>query len=99
MSNPFKPGAPRPQAARPLPLGDIRPAGWLYRQMYRDLEHGFAGHLDRLVPELFDGDDIYGQDRLTRKTGMKDLGTAHSSPLLAVPRSFIPVFLVRRSWP
>lgn len=32
------------------------------------------GHLDRLVPDLIVDDDIYGRDRLTAGTAMKDLG-------------------------
>jgi len=35
---------------RPLPLGAVRPRGWMLAQLRRDLEDGFAGCLDRLTP-------------------------------------------------
>jgi len=41
--------------------------------MVRDFESGFVGHLDRLVPALFE-DDIYGRDRLTSDVTAKDVG-------------------------
>jgi DUF1680 family protein len=65
---------PRLQAAQWLPFGTIKPSGWLRAQMAQDLEHGFVGHLDELVPGLIQRDDIYGADRLTRATKTKDLG-------------------------
>ncbi len=39
-----------------------------------DLEHGFVGHLDELVPDLIRRDDIYGADRLSKAVGSKELG-------------------------
>lgn len=45
-----------------LPLGDIKPSGWIKEQMRKDLD-GFVGHLDELVPSLM-GDSIYGSERL-----------------------------------
>jgi DUF1680 family protein len=33
-----------------LPLGAIKPLGWIKAQLLRDLDHGFAGHLDQLSP-------------------------------------------------
>jgi hypothetical protein len=35
-----------------LPLGSIRPLGWMFAQMRRDLERGFAGRLDALSPHV-----------------------------------------------
>jgi DUF1680 family protein len=58
-----------------LPVGAIRPAGWMLEQMRRDLEHGFVGRLDRLAPEQMLEDDIYHRDRLTRQVRRKDVGT------------------------
>ncbi|MEO1573846.1 MAG: beta-L-arabinofuranosidase domain-containing protein [Pseudomonadota bacterium] len=58
-----------------LPFGDIRPQGWLEQHMRRDLEQGFVGRLDTLVPDLIVKDDIYGKDRLTRRVKDKDVGT------------------------
>ncbi|NJD32276.1 MAG: hypothetical protein FIB04_10350 [Gammaproteobacteria bacterium] len=37
---------------RRLPLGAVRPRGWLQAQMMRDLEQGFAGCLDHLSPHV-----------------------------------------------
>ena len=65
---------PRPQALAWLRFGEVRPAGWMRAQMLRDLEDGFTGHLDELVPGLIREDDIYGADRLTLKNRSKDLG-------------------------
>ncbi|MEL7022877.1 MAG: alpha-amylase family glycosyl hydrolase [Pseudomonadota bacterium] len=61
-----------------LPFGDIRPQGWVERQMRHDLEHGFVGKLDQLVPDLIVADDIYGEDRLTKLVKDKDVGTHNS---------------------
>ncbi len=65
---------PKPQAYRFLRLGEIKPAGWLAAQIAHDLEHGFLGCLDELVPDLIQRDDIYGADRLTKDASAKDLG-------------------------
>ena len=40
---PFDRRKPRETAARPMKFGEIRPDGWLHRQIWNDLEHGFAG--------------------------------------------------------
>jgi DUF1680 family protein len=57
-----------------LPLGAVKPCGWLRAQMQSDLERGFVGCLDELVPDLIQKDDIYGADRLTKAAKTKDLG-------------------------
>ncbi|NOU58371.1 beta-L-arabinofuranosidase domain-containing protein [Marinifilum caeruleilacunae] len=57
-----------------LTLGEIKPNGWIYKQMKTDLEEGYVGHLDELVPDLILEDDIYGKDRLTNKIKSKDVG-------------------------
>ncbi|MDJ0909537.1 MAG: glycoside hydrolase family 127 protein [Woeseiaceae bacterium] len=62
----------------PLPVGAIKPDGWMLEQMQNDLHTGFVGNLDRLVPEQMLQDDIYGRDRLTRLVEEKDVG-AHST--------------------
>lgn len=72
--NPFEKIHIKPQAYQWLLLGEIRPAGWMRTQMQRDLEQGFVGHLDELVPDLIRKDDIYGADRLTKSMQAKDLG-------------------------
>jgi len=72
-SQPLKPRSP---AFEFLRLGEIRPGGWMRIQMLNDLEHGFVGHLDQLVPELIQADDIYGADRLTKAVKTKNLGVA-----------------------
>jgi DUF1680 family protein len=56
-----------------LPFGDVKPRGWILEQMNHDLE-GFTGHLDELVPDLIQKDDIYWANRLTRRDKNKDVG-------------------------
>jgi len=46
-----------------LPLGEVKPAGWIKEQMTRDLDHGFAGHLDELCKEA--SSDIFVSHRNT----------------------------------
>jgi uncharacterized protein len=55
------------------PFGSTCPSGWVAARMRRDLQ-GFVGNMDQLVPDLIVDDDIYGRDRLTSGTAMKDLG-------------------------
>jgi hypothetical protein len=43
----------RPPAFRPLPLAEIRPAGWLARQL-RIQADGLSGHLDEFWPDIKD---------------------------------------------
>jgi len=45
------PGALRAPAFRPLPLGAIRPSGWLARQL-RIQADGLSGHLDEFWPDI-----------------------------------------------
>jgi uncharacterized protein len=59
-----------------LPVGSIRPGGWLREQMHRDLT-GFVGNLDRIVPNLMH-DPIYGSGRIQKHTPIKDLGNLKS---------------------
>lgn len=40
-----------PKAFLPLPLGQIRPAGWLLRQL-RIQADGLSGHLDEFWPDV-----------------------------------------------
>ena len=68
------PSFPKPQTYQFIPFGAIKPFGWICAQMTHDLEHGFVGHLDELVPALFARDDIYGADRLTKAAKTKELG-------------------------
>ncbi|MDJ0748437.1 MAG: glycoside hydrolase family 127 protein [Woeseiaceae bacterium] len=59
----------------PLPVGAVRPSGWMFEQMHDDVQHGFVGRLDKLAPEQVVEDDIYGRDRLTKLIEEKDVGT------------------------
>ena len=70
---------PQPLAFEPLWFGEVKPKGWLLDQMRQDLQHGFVGHLDELVPDLITKDDIYGRDRLTTAVKSKNVG-AISAP-------------------
>ena len=66
---------PLPQAFQWLTCKHIRPSGWLAEQMQFDLNQGFVGHLDQLVPELITEDDIYGEHRRTLADKAKDVGS------------------------
>ena len=77
----------KPQTLAWLNFGETSPAGWMRAQMLRDLEHGFLGHLDELVPSLIKEDDIYGENRLTAAARSKDLG------VLAVEKEWEVQFL------
>ncbi|MCU0382747.1 MAG: glycoside hydrolase family 127 protein [Cyclobacteriaceae bacterium] len=57
---------------RVLPVGAIKPTGWLKEQMQKDF-NGFVSALPKLAPVLFQ-DSIYGKDRLKRNTAAKELG-------------------------
>ena len=57
-----------------LEFGNIKPRGWILDQMKQDLQHGFLGKLDKLVPELILEDDIYGKNRLSKSVKSKNLG-------------------------
>ena len=72
--NPYQKISVKPQTYQWLRFGEIKPQGWMRAQMQHDLEHGFVGHLDELVPSLFEQDDIYGKNRLTKTVRAKDLG-------------------------
>ncbi len=74
MTSPYDKLSAKPQAYEWIRFGVIKPAGWMHTQMQRDLIHGFVGHLDELVPDLIQKDDIYGKDRLTQAAKTKDLG-------------------------
>ncbi len=56
-----------------LPFGAVKPAGWLKKQVQKNLD-GFTGNLDALAPDLIKEDDIYNKDRLTKKSRAKELG-------------------------
>jgi DUF1680 family protein len=49
-------------AYTPLKLSEIEPAGWIYRQMLRDLRNGIAGHFLQLRPD-------YGEKTYIDKDG------------------------------
>lgn len=77
----IKPDLTFPQTIEPekyqlLPLGSIKPAGWLKAQMEKDM-NGFVGNLDRLVPDLIN-DPIYGSGRIGKNSMAKDLGNLKS---------------------
>ncbi len=74
MTTPYDKISIKRQVHQWLRFGEIKPAGWMRIQMQRDLEQGFMGHLDELVPELIQEDKIYGADRLTKTARTKNLG-------------------------
>lgn len=62
-----------PEKYKTLPLGEVKPEGWLKEQIQQNL-NGFTGYLDSLAPDLLLGDDIYGKNRLSKKVRNKDVG-------------------------
>lgn len=65
---PQKPEGPTPHRSQLrgpvfewLPMGEIKPTGWIKEQMLGDLRHGFAGCLDKLCPEA--SSDIFVSNR------------------------------------
>ncbi|MBV9468371.1 MAG: glycoside hydrolase family 127 protein [Abitibacteriaceae bacterium] len=54
------PASLRPLAFEPLPLGSIRPAGWLHNQL-RIQANGLTGHLDEFWPDIKDSAWIGGK--------------------------------------
>src|SRR5208283_25692 len=55
-----------------LKFGDIKPRGWILAQMRRDLQTGFAGHLDDLCHEA--SSDIFASGR--NRPGKPNAGNA-----------------------
>lgn len=62
-----------PEKYQILPLGEVKPTGWIKDQIRENL-NGFTGHLDSLAPDLILNDDIYGKNRLSKKVKSKDVG-------------------------
>lgn len=58
-----------------LPLGAIRPLGWMRAQLRRDLQQGYAGCLDRLTPRA--ATDLFSQriDTASQQRGWWDAET------------------------
>ncbi len=68
------------QSAKPIAaiqnkfsINEIAPKGWLKEKLRQNL-NGFTGHLDQLEPTLFQEDDIYGKDRLSKRIQHKNVG-------------------------
>jgi DUF1680 family protein len=51
-----------PSALEFLPLGEIKPEGWIKAQLERDFEIGFTGHLDSLTH--YARSDVFGDHKL-----------------------------------
>lgn len=73
-NDPFQKISGVDEAFQPLPLGEIIPKGWLKGILVQDMKV-MVGHMNEMVPALFDEDDIYGKDRLTRQIKDKDVGS------------------------
>lgn len=73
VSSPYQKVAGIDEKYQPLPLGEVKPEGWIKRQIQENLD-GFVGRLDTLVPRLIVEDKIYGENRLTKKVKSKDVG-------------------------
>jgi DUF1680 family protein len=68
-----QPGMPIPEIQKKYSINEIAPKGWLKEKLRQNL-NGFIGHLDQLEPSLFQEDDIYGKDRLSKKVQHKNVG-------------------------
>ncbi len=55
---------------RPLPVGTVRPRGWMLEQMRRDLAEGFAGRIADLSPRL--QTDIFGSGKVSSRETLPD---------------------------
>jgi DUF1680 family protein len=73
MADPFEKKKPLREAFTTLPLGAVKPMGWLKQQLTENLD-GFTGHLDSLAPDLILTDDIYGAKRLSKNIKSKNVG-------------------------
>jgi hypothetical protein len=73
IHSPYEKVGPVQEKYKPLPFGEIKPGGWLKKQIEENLD-GFVGRLDTLVPKLILEDKIYGENRLTKKIQHKDVG-------------------------
>lgn len=54
-----------PSAFERLPLGQIKPKGWIKAQMVGDLKNGYTGHLDSLTKTV--QISIFGSQRISHK--------------------------------
>jgi uncharacterized protein len=68
-----QPGMPIPEIQKKYSINSIAPKGWLKEKLRQNL-NGFTGHLDQLEPSLFQEDDIYGKDRLSKRVQHKNVG-------------------------
>ena len=73
QNDPYKKLAPVSEKMTLLPFNSVKPAGWIKEQIQENLD-GFTGNLDSLAPDLIVKDDIYGQNRLSKKVKSKDVG-------------------------
>lgn len=73
QQDPYQKIKPLDSAFEVLPVGTVLPQQWLKSQIEENLE-GFTGQLDRLAPDLILQDDIYGQNRLSKKVKSKEVG-------------------------
>jgi hypothetical protein len=64
---------PIPEIQKKYSINEIAPKGWLKEKLRQNL-NGFTGYLDQLEPSLFQEDDIYGKDRLSKKVQHKNVG-------------------------
>lgn len=53
-----------------LPLGEVKPEGWIYDIMKQDIQTGFVAFLDDLAPDIMKGDDLFNT---TRRNNVKDI--------------------------
>ncbi len=57
-----------------LPVGDIKPKGWIYDIMKQDITTGFVGNLDELASDIMKGDDLFNTTRRKDLSDIPDVG-------------------------
>jgi DUF1680 family protein len=72
-TSPFEKIQTKAETFRALPFHSVKPNGWLKEELQKNMQ-GFCGNLDKLAPDLLLKDDIYGKNRLSKKTKSKDVG-------------------------
>ncbi len=65
---------PIPERFQLLPLGEVKPKGWLYDLMKQDITTGFVAYLDDLAPDIMKGDDLFNTTRRNSLTDIPDVG-------------------------
>lgn len=75
---------PHPQLFQCVLLVAMNPSSWIRTQMTHTFVHGIVGHLNKLVLDLIQRDDIYGAYGLTKTAKTRELGVVAKESLWEV---------------